>query len=55
VNIAIFSDLHGRILLAFALCARWQRESGERIDLILQAGNFSFSGLARSNVRDYRP
>lgn len=39
MNIAVFSDLHGRILLAFKLCARWQQETGETIDLILQAGD----------------
>lgn len=39
MNIAVFADLHGRILLAFKLCARWQKETGERIDLILQAGD----------------
>lgn len=39
MNIAIFADLHGRLLLAFKLCARWQRETGEHIDLILQAGD----------------
>lgn len=39
MNIAIFADLHGRILLAFKLCARWQQETGEKIDLILQAGD----------------
>lgn len=39
MNIAIFADLHGRILLAFKLCARWQKETGEKIDLILQAGD----------------
>ena len=39
MNIAIFADLHGRILLALKLCARWQIESGERIDLILQSGD----------------
>ncbi len=39
MNIAVFADLHGRLLLAFKLCARWQRESGENIDLILQAGD----------------
>lgn len=39
MNIAIFADVHGRVLLAFKLCARWQRETGERIDLILQAGD----------------
>jgi Icc-related predicted phosphoesterase len=39
MNIAIFADVHGRVLLAFKLCARWQRETGEQIDLILQAGD----------------
>ncbi len=39
MNIAVFADLHGRILLAFMLCARWQRETGERITAILQAGD----------------
>jgi len=39
MNIAVFADLHGRILLAFKLCARWERETGERLDLILQAGD----------------
>lgn len=39
MNIAVFADVHGRILLSFKLCERWQRESGERIDLILQAGD----------------
>jgi Icc-related predicted phosphoesterase len=39
MNIAVFADVHGRVLLAFKLCARWQQETGERIDLILQAGD----------------
>lgn len=39
MNIAVFADLHGRILLAFKLCARWEKETGEHIDLILQAGD----------------
>jgi hypothetical protein len=39
MNIAIFADLHGRIFLSFKLCARWQQETGEKIDLILQAGD----------------
>jgi Icc-related predicted phosphoesterase len=48
MNIAIFSDLHGRLLLAFQLCARWQRETGETIDLILQAGDLgAFSAVER--------
>ena len=39
MNIAIFADLHGRILLAFKIIARYQRETGQRIDLILQCGD----------------
>lgn len=39
MNIAVFADVHGRILLAFKLCARWEQETGETIDLILQAGD----------------
>lgn len=39
MTIAIFADVHGRILLCFKLCARWQRETGQHIDLILQAGD----------------
>jgi Icc-related predicted phosphoesterase len=46
MNIAVFADLHGRVLLAFKLCARWQQETGETIDLILQAGDLgAFSGM----------
>ena len=39
MNIAVFADVHGRILLTFMLCARWEQETGQRIDLILQAGD----------------
>jgi hypothetical protein len=41
MNIAVFADVHGRILLALRLCARWQHETGETIDLILQAGDMN--------------
>lgn len=55
VNIAMFADLHGRILLAFMLCARWQRETGERITAILQAGDLGAypdeSRLDRATIR----
>jgi hypothetical protein len=48
MNIAVFADVHGRILLALKLCARWQRETGEQLDLILQAGDLgTFPDLAR--------
>lgn len=39
VTIAIFADLHGRVELCFRLCARWERETGQRLDYILQAGD----------------
>jgi Icc-related predicted phosphoesterase len=39
MNIAIFADIHGRLLLAFKLCARWEKETDQKIDLILQAGD----------------
>jgi predicted phosphodiesterase len=39
MNIAIFADLHGYLHLCFKLCARWERETGERIDVILQTGD----------------
>jgi hypothetical protein len=55
MNIAIFADVHGRILLAFKLCARWQQETGERIDLILQAGDLGVfpqrEGLDKATIR----
>jgi Icc-related predicted phosphoesterase len=55
MNIAVFADLHGRVLLAFKLCARWQRETGEHIDLILQAGDLGAyperSRLDRATIR----
>ncbi len=50
MNIAIFSDLHGRVLLAFMLCARWQQETGERITAILQAGDLgAFPDVSRAD------
>lgn len=55
MNIAVFSDLHGRVLLAFALCARWQRETGEQLTAILQAGDLGAypdaSRLDRATLR----
>lgn len=48
VNIAVFADVHGRILLCFKLSARWERETGEKIDLILQCGDMGiFPDLSR--------
>jgi Icc-related predicted phosphoesterase len=39
MRLAIFGDLHGRILLAFWLVKRWQEEHGKRIDQILCTGD----------------
>lgn len=39
MNIAVLGDLHGNILLAFKLCVRWQQETGQQLDLILQVGD----------------
>ncbi len=39
MKIAIFADLHGRLLLAFKLVERYQRETNHQIDLILQCGD----------------
>ncbi|MEM8533151.1 MAG: metallophosphoesterase [Chloroflexota bacterium] len=48
MNIALFADVHGRILLSFKLCARWERETGEHIELILQAGDLgAFPDMSR--------
>lgn len=58
MNIAVFADLHGRILLCFLLCARWEQETGERIDAILQAGDLgaypSESAMDRATLRHGR-
>jgi hypothetical protein len=39
MHIAVFGDLHGNILLAFQCCIRWQQETGQQLDLILQVGD----------------
>lgn len=58
MNIAVFADLHGRVLLCFKLCARWERETGEKIDLILQAGDLGaypdVSQLDRATINHAR-
>lgn len=55
MNIAIFGDAHGKILLAFKLCARWQQETGQKIEAILQAGDLGvfpdYSRLDDATIR----
>lgn len=55
MHIAIFADVHGRVELCFRLCARWQRETGQQLDFILQAGDlgafFDRARLDRATIR----
>lgn len=39
MRVAIFSDIHGKLLLPFKLVDLYQRETAEKIDLILQCGD----------------
>ena len=39
MKIAVFADLHGKILLPFKLVDLYQTQTGEKIDLILQCGD----------------
>jgi hypothetical protein len=48
LQIAVFGDVHGQILLPFQLAARWQQETGQELDLLLQVGDLGiFPDLAR--------
>lgn len=39
MNIAIFADIHGKILLPFLMVDAYQKQTGKKIDLILQCGD----------------
>ncbi|MFN0204523.1 MAG: metallophosphoesterase [Bacteroidia bacterium] len=39
MRIAIFADIHGKILLPFKMAALYQQVTGKKIDLILQCGD----------------
>lgn len=39
MKIALFADIHGKMLLPFALVDIYQQETGEKINLILQCGD----------------
>jgi hypothetical protein len=46
MRIAVVGDVHGHLELMYAILGRWQRESGERLDLILQCGDMgSYSSV----------
>ena len=38
-TIAILGDLHGHLTLSYRLLKRWERETGRRVDCILQVGD----------------
>jgi len=40
VNIAVLGDLHGHFTLAYRILRRWEKEHNEKIDMILQVGDF---------------
>jgi hypothetical protein len=39
INVAVFGDLHGRVLLPFYLCGRWEELHGEPISCALCVGD----------------
>ena len=48
MNIAVFGDMHGHLLLVFHLAARWQQDTGQELDLLLQVGDLGvFPEVAR--------
>ena len=40
MKIAFLGDLHGRVFHAMAALAKWQRNNNQKLDLIIQAGDF---------------
>jgi hypothetical protein len=54
MRIAVVGDVHGHLALLYAILGRWQRESGQRLDLILQVGDlgcFPHPGLDQATKR----
>lgn len=58
MRIALFADIHGKILLPFKLCDLYQKETGNKIDLILQCGDIgafpSLDNLDKATIRHAR-
>jgi hypothetical protein len=55
INVALFGDLHGRVLLPFYLCGRWEQEHGEPIHAALCTGDVGiyrcFEAMERTSQR----
>jgi len=58
MRIALFSDIHGKMLLPFTLCALYQQETGKAIDVILQCGDMgaypNLENLDKATIRHAR-
>ncbi|MGP1516223.1 MAG: metallophosphoesterase family protein [Ottowia sp.] len=39
IRVALFADIHGKFLLPFKMVDHWQRQSGCKVDLIVQCGD----------------
>ena len=55
MKIALFADIHGKVLLPFKLVDLYQRTTGQKIDLILQCGDigafFDLENLDKATIK----
>ncbi len=55
MKVAVFSDIHGKILLPFKLVDLYQKETGNKIDFILQCGDMgaypSIENLDKATIK----
>lgn len=55
MRVAVFSDIHGKILLPFKLVDLYQKETGNKIDFILQCGDMgaypSIENLDKATIK----
>ncbi|WP_420572468.1 metallophosphoesterase family protein [Kordia sp.] len=55
IRIAIFSDVHGKVLLPFKLVAEYQKQFDKKIDLIIQCGDLgaypNLENLDKATIR----
>lgn len=58
MRLAIFSDIHGKILLPFKLVHRYQEDTGNKIDAILQCGDIgaypNLANLDKATIKHAR-
>ncbi|WP_299315932.1 metallophosphoesterase [uncultured Aquimarina sp.] len=55
IRVAIFSDIHGKILLPFKLIDKYQKEFNKKVDLIIQCGDIgaypNLDNLDKATIR----